>query len=354
MKTNLLIRCRGAKLLLPVLTACLACNRPAGPIFSQTRQEIAWPPPPHPGRIRYVGELRTAEDLKPARRGGEVFRRIFAGRKPPQPLYGPRAVMVTSGGNKVWVADPGGRCLHVFDLEARTYQKIEGAGAHRLLTPVGVCPGSAGSIYVCDSEAVSVHRLSERDGSWMESLKLPEEMERPAALYFDEAAQELFVVDVLGHDIKVFSAAGVLVRTLGRRGEKPGEFNFPSAISGNADVLWIADTGNNRVQSIKQTGEPVVVFGQAGDSPGDLAMPKAVAVDPEGHVYVVDGRFENIQIFGPEGELLLFFGEEGTGPGQFWLPGGMWIEPSGRIWVCDSYNRRLQVFQYVGELDADF
>ena len=333
---------------------CTACNRPARPIFEQTRQEIAWPPPPHPARIRYVGMIRTAEDLKPSRRGGEVLGRILGGRKPPEPLYGPRAVTVTSGGNKVWVADPGGRCLHLFNLENRTYRKIEGAGTHRLLTPVGVCPGPAGSIFVCDSEAVAIHRLSDRDGSWIETLRLPEELQRPAALFYDDSAKELFVVDVLSHDIKVFDAKGGLSRTIGGRGEKPGEFNFPSAITGDAELLWIADTGNNRIQGIKRSGEPVKVFGQAGDASGDLAMPKAVAVDPEGHIYVVDGRFENIQIFSTEGELLLYLGEEGTGPGQFWLPGGLWIEPSGRIWVCDSYNRRLQVFQYVGELDADF
>ncbi len=348
---------RGAMLLsLMWFPALTACNQPARPIFEQTRREFAWPPPPHPARIRYVGVIRTAEDLKPSRRGGEIFSRIFGGRKPPEPLYGPRAVTVTSGGNTVWVADPGGRCLHRFNLERRTYRKIEGASAHRLLTPVAVCPGPAESIFVCDSEAVAIHRLSDRDGSWIESLRLPEELQRPVALYYDDSAQELFVVDVLSHDIKVFDVKGGLSRTIGGRGEKAGEFNFPTAIAGDAqsNTLWIADTGNNRIQGIKRSGEPAVVFGQAGDASGDLAMPKAVAIDPEGHVYVVDGRFENIQIFSAKGELLLYFGEEGAGPGQFWLPGGLWIEPNGRIWVCDSYNRRLQVFQYVGELDADF
>jgi sugar lactone lactonase YvrE len=334
--------------------SCAACTRTATAIFPSTKQELSWPPPPHPARIRYVGELRTAEDLKPPRRGRELFGRIFGGRKPPQPLYGPRAVTVTSGGNKLWVGDLGGRCIHLFDLENRSYRKIENAGVHRLLTPVALCPGPVGSIFVCDSEAVAIHRLSERDGSWIQSLRLPEEMQRPVAMYFDNESQELIVVDVLGHDIKVFDSRGDLQRVMGQRGEKAGEFNFPSAIAGDARLLWIADTGNNRIQGINRDGSPEVVFGQAGDASGDLAMPKAVAVDSEGHVYVVDGRFENVQIFSEKGELLLFFGEEGTGPGQFWLPGGIWIEPTGRIWICDMYNRRLQLFQYVGELDADF
>ena len=336
------------------LTACCGCNKPARPIFDDHKPELAWPPPPHPARIRYVGAIRTAEDLKPPRRGGEILSRIFGGRKPPEPLYGPRAVTVTSGGNKVWVADPGGRCVHLFNLESRAYRKIEGAGAHRLLTPVAVCPGPEGSIFVCDSEAVAIHRLSDRHGGWIESLRLPEELQRPVALRYDESSRELFVVDALGHDVKVFDSMGGLSRIVGTRGVQPGEFNFPTAIAADGQLVWIADTGNHRIQGIQRNGEPVAVFGQAGDASGDLAMPKAVAVDPEGHIYVVDGRFENVQIFSPKGELLLFLGEEGTGPGQFWLPGGMWIEPGGRIWICDTYNRRVQVFQYVGEFDADF
>lgn len=345
------ILCLGATTLL--LLPC-SCAQPNRALFSESGPELAWPAPPHQSRIRYVGELRTSDDLKPRRTGGELLSRIFAGKKPPSPLYGPRTVAVTSDGNKIWVADPGGRCIHLFDLSARTYKKIERVGMSHLLTPVAVCPGPAGSIFVADSEAVAVHRLSDRDGGWIESLRLPEELLRPAALYYDSTDEQLYIVDVLGHDIKVFDMHGALTRVLGSRGDKPGEFNFPSAIAGDADLLWIADTANNRIQGIRHDGEPVVVFGQAGDAPGDMAMPKAVAVDPEGHVYAVDGRFENIQIFSKAGELLLYFGEEGTGRGQFWLPGGLWIEPSGRIWVCDSYNRRLQVFQYVRELDADF
>lgn len=48
---------------------------------------------------------------------------------------------------------------------------------------------------------------------------------------------------------------------------------------------------------------------------GDFARPKGVAVDSEGHIYVVDAAFGNVQIFNSEGLLLLFFGQMGTGPG---------------------------------------
>jgi hypothetical protein len=98
-------------------------------------------------------------------------------------------------------------------------------------------------------------------------------------------------------------------------------------------------------------GEPVTMFGRAGDAPGDLALPKGLAMDPYNHLYVVDGRFENVQVFDRTGRLLLFWGEEGGAPGDFWLPAGIFIDGNGRIWVCDTYNRRVQVFDYLEGAD---
>jgi streptogramin lyase len=247
----------------------------------------------------------------------------------------------------VWVADPGGRCLHLFNLESREYRKITGMGTTDLLSPVGLCLGPPGTVLVCDSEAVSIHRFADRDGSWLGTLRLPEDLLRPVAAYYDPASEDLWVVDVLGHDLKVLDGGGALKRIVGRRGTGRGEFNYPCDIAAAEDRLWIADTGNHRVQAITRDGQPLVAFGQAGDASGDLAMPKSVSVDSFGHVYVVDGRFENVQVFDPEGKLLLFFGEEGTGPGQFWLPTDVFIEATNRIWIADTYNRRLQVFEHV-------
>ncbi|HDO35626.1 MAG TPA: 6-bladed beta-propeller [Nitrospirae bacterium] len=90
-------------------------------------------------------------------------------------------------------------------------------------------------------------------------------------------------------------------------------------------------------------------FGQIGDIPGKFARPKGIAVDSEGHIYVVDAAFNNVQIFNEKGRLLLFFGEMGVGPGKFWLPAGMYIDKNDKIYVADQYNRRIDIFQYLGE-----
>ncbi|MEK6674891.1 MAG: hypothetical protein AABZ47_04460 [Planctomycetota bacterium] len=340
---------RAAVVLFFSFTLLGCAKREARPIFPDLQPPIHWPAAPAAPRVRYVGSLRSAADLRPVRKTWKRLGELLVGKKEPEKLYGPRAVVCTHDGQRVWIADPGGRCLHLFDLQRREYKKIQRIGGSPLLSPVGLCLGSGESIYLCDSEALAIHRLSSRDGAWIETLRLPDELLRPAAVFYDDAKQVLWVVDVLGHDLKVLDPDGSLLKIVGRRGTKPGEFNFPCDLAMGNGVLWIADAGNHRVQAITPEGEPVAAFGQVGDASGDLAFPKSVSVDPDGHVWVLDGRFENVQVFDPSGRLLLFFGEEGHQPGQFWLPGDLFFEATGRLWICDSYNKRVQVFQYVGE-----
>ncbi|UCG32020.1 MAG: 6-bladed beta-propeller [Phycisphaerales bacterium] len=338
--------------------AVSGCARPLRPIFEEQRPAMIWPAPPTeaPARIRYVGQLASSADLKPPQKPFQALGDLFVGAKAPERLYGPRAIVCTEGGQRVWVADPGGRCVHVFDLDRREYTKIERAGNEHLLTPVGLCLGPDHSIFVCDSEAIAVHRFNADTNSFSESLRLPEDVIRPAAISYSAADGKLYVVDVSAHDIKVLELDGSLRRLLGSRGREAGEFNFPCDIVHDGDLIWVVDAGNHRVQGLTRTGEPVLTLGQAGDAMGDLALPKGVALDSDGHIYVVDARFENVQVFDGDGTLLLVFGQEGIGPGEFWLPAGIYIDANDRIWICDSYNGRVQVFDYLkppGQPESD-
>lgn len=339
--------------ILVVSTLGAGCATPDRAVFPALDVPLSWPEAPQRPRIDYVGQLRTSEDLKARPTFGETLGEVFVGRREPAPLFGPRDVVVTPDGERVWVADPGGRCLHMFDLKRRKYLRITELGGSPLLSPVSVSRGPGGGVLVCDSERASIDLISDSTGALYESLELPEDVIRPVDVLYDAPAGEYFVVDAAAHDIKVISDEGRLLRALGRRGVERGALNFPTSIATDGQNLWITDTGNNRAVCLSRAGEEVRSIGKAGDAPGDLAMPKSVAVDADGHVYVVDSRFENVQIFDDAGRLLLFFGGEGTAPGEFWLPGGIFIEQSGRIWVCDSYNRRLQVFQYVREVSDE-
>ncbi len=69
-------------------------------------------------------------------------------------------------------------------------------------------------------------------------------------------------------------------------------------------------------------------------------------MDAAGRVFAVDALFDAVQIFDPDGRLLLVFGERGTGAGQLWLPSDVALDDEGHVFVVDSYNQRIQVFAY--------
>jgi streptogramin lyase len=333
---------------------CLwGCQQPRGPVFAPSDPAIAWPPRPLPAKVLYVGQLTSSEDLKPSRTFGQALGELFVGAKDPDLLSSPRASLSLPLSHVVWIADPGGGCLHRFDLKQRKYLRVTSLGGTRLATPVGFAEGPDGTIFVCDSETGAVFHISARTGTLLRELPVADTVQRPVALYFDARYNELFVVDSASHDIKVFDVGGSLKRIIGKRGSALGEFNFPLDLIPDGDTFWVVDTGNHRIQQISRLGEPITSFGAAGDAPGSLALPKGVAIDSDGHVYVVDGRFENVQVFDRKGNLLLFFGDEGTGPGEFWLPSGIQIDRNDRIWISDVYNRRIQVFDYVGRIATD-
>jgi DNA-binding beta-propeller fold protein YncE len=180
----------------------------------------------------------------------------------------------------------------------------------------------------------------------------PDEFYSPAGLAIDRASGRLYVADAGRHKIRVYeSATGQFLFEFGQRGVALGEFNYPTHLFMRKGALYVSDTMNFRVQVFTPDGKPVSQLGQIGAQLGQLARPKGVAVDSDGHVYVVDAAFGNFQVFEGQGEhqLLLFVGQTGGEPGQFMLPAGVYIDEQDRIYVADQYNRRVQVFQYLGD-----
>ena len=64
-----------------------------------------------------------------------------------------------------------------------------------------------------------------------------------------------------------------------------------------------------------------------------------VAVDAAGQVYVLDGGFDKICIFGEDGSYLRSIGRKGEGPGEFYEPRSLAIDPDGNVFVGGASDR---------------
>jgi DNA-binding beta-propeller fold protein YncE len=337
-------------LAMAVLTfAQIGCRTPPA-ILSPTAR-IVWPPPPDQPRIRYLGEIRGESSLGRSRNFGQALAEVVTGPKAPIDFVAPSAV--AARGQRVVVADPGapgGAALYLLDLDARTLATVRVMADQALRWPIDAA-FTADGFAVADAERAVVGMLDSNGQT--RRLLGQARLKRPSAVAWDSARRELWVLDTAQHACLVFDENGGLLRTLGGRGAKPGAFSFPTGaafgVIGSIRGAAVADAMNFRVQVLDAAGQPRFVFGKKGDAAGDFSLPRDVAIDSEGHMYVLDKQFENVQVFDNEGRLLLAFGEEGNGPGQFNLPSGISIDDQDRIWVADTRNRRVQVFQYVRE-----
>ena len=320
-------------------------HRPAGDGPEAPRP--AWPPPPDAARIEFVRTVRVPADLGIR---GSVFKRIMRaiiyGRQQ-QGMDRPYAVTVAAGGT-IAVADPDGRCVHLFDTGRAKYRRLEEADGAPLLSPVGVASDGEGRLYVSDSMRAAIYRF-DGEGRWLDALAPGDALVRPTGLAFDPGRGVLWAADTGAHCLVGFGPEGREVARIGERGSGDGQFNYPVAVAvdGNGR-LYVTDSMNFRVQVLEADGRFVRAFGRAGNGPGDFDKAKGIAVDADGHVYVVEGLHDVVHVYDADGRLLTVVGASGSAAGEFVLPAGIHIDHEGNILVADSANHRIQVLRYLG------
>lgn len=310
-----------------------------------------WPPAPQAARLRFTGEISGPRVTGTGRLGGFLRALIGldkAGEIAPDRLVKPTGLFVRGG--TVFVADPGMRAVLRYD-EATGKGEWWPRGVEKtLVSPVSVAGAADGRLFILDSQLGKVFILDAEGNVTGELEGDPEGLGRPGALTV--SGKRIYVSDVKRHRIAVYGIDGTFVQAFGRRGDRPGEFNFPTYMwfDKKADRLWVTDSGNFRLQWFGPDGRFGGAIGENGNRPGYLARPRGVAVDSEGHVFVVDAAFEAFQVFDDKKNFLLFVGRAGTAPGQFSMPGGIFIDGRDRVYVADTQNARVQVFQYIKEV----
>ena len=142
-------------------------------------------------------------------------------------------------------------------------------------------------------------------------------------------------------------------RKWGAYGTANGQFKSPSGVATDAaGNVYVADTGNHRIQKFGPTGNFLAKWGSLGSGDGQLNSPKGVAIDAAGNVYVADTGNDRIQKFSSSGAFIAKWGSSGTGDGQFNSPKGLATYPTADVYVADSGNDRIQKFSSTGAFIA--
>jgi len=170
----------------------------------------------------------------------------------------------------------------------------------------------------------------------------------------------------------------------GSFGTDEGEFKSPSglALDAGSDLLYVADTENDRIQIIDVDGSCsgsdelandvcfVDEFGDSGDGEGEFDSPTALVLDTGTDLlYIVDSGNNRIQIIDVNGNCsgntklgdngnddVCFvdeFGTVGNGDGEFNLPSGLALDTdSDMLYVADTNNNRIQIIDVNGNCDS--
>jgi len=176
---------------------------------------------------------------------------------------------------------------------------------------------------------------------------------RPSDIDYDYTGY-VYVVDTGNQCIKRQRRASLLepfnnfIGNPGRQGSGDGQFNNPQGIAvrvrGEEGYVYVADTGNHRIQKFGLDGRFIKKWGSRGSGNGEFYNPQGIAVDKFGYVYVADTGNHRIQKFDPEGGFIAKWGSRGSGDGQFYYPTDIEISDNGDVYVADSMNHRIVKF----------
>jgi DNA-binding beta-propeller fold protein YncE len=161
---------------------------------------------------------------------------------------------------------------------------------------------------------------------------------------------KVYVAEGKAARVTVFNPDGTIATSWGGPGAGDGQFNEPwgIAVAPNGNI-YVSDTWNHRIQYFDPSGKFLGKWGELGDAkgsttsqPGIFWGPRAIAISPAGEVYVADTGNKRIQVFGLDGSFKRMFGGAGSAPGQFNEEVGLALDTQGNVWVADTWNNRIQ------------
>jgi 4-amino-4-deoxy-L-arabinose transferase-like glycosyltransferase len=185
------------------------------------------------------------------------------------------------------------------------------------------------------------------------------------------------------------------MQTWGSQGKGKGQFQEPRDVAiGRNGLIYVADTGNRRVQVFDANGEqkmqwtqadqplvePISIvvnskgeilvldiepcyiyrFAENGDYLGKFAgptsrlyKPRGMSIDAADNIYIADTGGCRIVKFDPSGKLIAEFGNRGSGPGQLLEPTDVAVISNGEMFVADG-NKRIQHWNAHGEFIGEW
>ena len=153
---------------------------------------------------------------------------------------------------------------------------------------------------------------------------------------------DIYVVCGRDHSIHVFDQAGQQKRTIGSHGSGDCQFDSPSGIYIKGELMYIADSGNDRILNLTTGGQFLRKFGQNGSGQAEILCPTSVIVDQRDRLIISDNNNDRVVIMDQAGTWLLTINGNVTGNQVFVNPIALALDPQGNIhvgaWIPNTIN----------------
>ena len=248
--------------------------------------------------------------------------------------------IIISAKDRVFVVGSNGARLKSFGTR--------GSGPGQFLHLGGVAVDDAGNILVADSGNHRIQKFT-NDGQLVASVGTkgtgPSQFNGPRDIAFSTHNKKMYVVDNENHRIQVLNYDLTFSKVLGRKyGSKNGEFVYPWGVTcDSTGNVYVADSGNNRIQVFTASGKFLRKFGCHGKGV-ELGWPVGVTVDSRGMVFVSERDSHRVSVFTAEGQFVTSFGQHGAKPGEFDKPTSLAVDDYDTLYVCDILNDRVQIY----------
>ncbi len=260
-------------------------------------------------------------------------------------LKEPQGIAVTANGDE-YVLDTGNNRVQEYDSTGTWIRTFGTEGEGVLKAPAGIALDSKGDVWVADTGNSRVVEFNS-EGHYV--AKITSEMKEPQGIAIDSEGN-VWVADTGDSRVEEFKAelgSWHLSTKFGAKGTGESQFSGPQGIALGAEGnIYVADTGNSRIDEwrIKYgiLAEHVANFGTEGSGAGQLKAPHDVSTNSAGDVWVADTGNSRIEEFSPTGTFMEAFGKEGTGQGKLKGPKGLAGDPEGDIWIANTASSNVQ------------
>ncbi|NQT25405.1 hypothetical protein HQ585_08620 [candidate division KSB1 bacterium] len=167
----------------------------------------------------------------------------------------------------------------------------------------------------------------------------------------------LYVADTGNQRIQKLDPSGNYLTEIGGFGWDAEQFDRPVSVwAGNGLDVFVADHGNHRIQRFDKDLHFIGDFNSSWDAPEYLkfAYPLDAVLSSQGELFCLDGGNRRVLKLDITGNPQISFGDYDSGEGRLIRPQRMMLSRIGNVYVSDEEGAQVMVFDPLGNFLHSF